>query len=65
MADTRTLEVSRFGRHWVAQLRITPTDGTFPAGYVVTHDRVKNGKRGIPKVREIAKAHGIECKVLE
>ena len=62
--DKRTLEISRWGRHWVAQLRVTPTDGSFSEGYVVTHDRILGGKRGIAAVRKRAEALGIECQVL-
>ena len=65
MKDTRTLEISRWGRHWIAQLRITPGDGTFPAGYVVTHDRIPNGKRGFPAVRRAAGKHGITVEIHE
>lgn len=58
--DKRTVEVSKWGRHWVLHLRVTPQDGTFPEGYVIRHQRIQGGKRGLPAVREACEAQGLE-----
>jgi len=61
--DKKVLEISKWGRNWIAQLRIYPAVG-YPDGYVVTHDTIQGGKKGIPAVIEYAKSKGIETDVL-
>ncbi len=59
MSDTRTLWVRKTGRSWIAQLHITPADGTFPAGYCVSWNRIPGGKRTFPRLRREMAAKGI------
>jgi len=60
---TRQVEISKWGKRWIAQLRVY--DGKDSKGYAVTHDTVTGGKSGIPAVRRFCAKLGIKVVVID
>jgi len=61
--DRYRWEVSKWGRHWVAQLRKYPADD-YPDGYVTAHLQIKGGKRGALAAVKDARAKGMDVVIL-